>query len=184
MFAVSSAVKWLKSSRGLGPLLSLVVILAPACLAANLTSLPLFKEGVQAYNNRSYSEALKKFNVLIQSGHDSDMVHYYMALCYQGQNQIAQAKSEFSLVSTQSTDPGLRANAQRALASIDKWSAHRSYQGNSNIFRSASRVNRVLSADSIEASLKEAAAKAADEPPMPISACKARRAKVLESIKK
>lgn len=144
----------------------------------------MFKEGVQAYNQRSYSEALKKFNALLGSGHDSEMVHYYMGLCYQGQNQIAQAKSEFSLVSAQSRDPGLRANAQRALASIDKWSAHRSYQGNSNIFRSASRVNRVLSADSIDASLREAAAKTAEEPAMPISACKARRAKVLESIKK
>lgn len=82
----SPAKNWLNSSRVMTPLLLLVVILTPYSQAANVTSIPLFNEGVQAYNKRSYSEALKKFNALIQSGHNTDMVHYYMALCYQGQN--------------------------------------------------------------------------------------------------
>lgn len=139
----SPAKKLLKSSRVIAPFLLLVVILTPYSQAANVTSIPLFNEGVQAYNKRSYSEALKKFNALIQSGHNTDMVHYYMALCYQGQNQIAQAKSEYSLVAAQSHDPSLRTNAQRALASIDKWSTHRAYQGNGNNFQRYSKVNRM-----------------------------------------
>lgn len=138
------------------PLLLLVVILTPYSQAANVTSIPLFNEGVQAYNKRSYSEALKKFNALIQSGHNTDMVHYYMALCYQGQNQIAQAKAEYSLVAGQSHDPSLRANAQRALSSIDKWSTHRAYQGNGNNFQRYSKVNRVSpGASTIAARIRE-----------------------------
>lgn len=136
---------WLKSSRVISPFLLLAIALTPYSHAANVTSIPLFNEGVQAYNQRHYSEALKKFAALIQSGHNTDMVHYYMALCYQGQNQIAQAKAEYSLVAGQSHDPSLRANAQRALASIDKWSTHRAYQGNGNNFQRYSKVSRSAS---------------------------------------
>lgn len=121
------------------PAALLAVISYPYCLAGSLTSLPLFNEGVQAYNQRHYAEALRKFNTCIQSGHNTDMVHYYMALCYQAQSQISQAKAEYSLVSAQSHDPTLRANAQNALSSIDRWSAHRNYQGNGNVFQRYSR---------------------------------------------
>lgn len=156
MLVKPPARNWLRSPGVITPLLLLALILTPCTQAANVTSIPLFNEGVQAYNKRSYSEALKKFNELIQSGHNTDMVHYYMALCYQGQNQIAQAKAEYSLVAGQSHDPSLRANAQRALASIDKWSTHRAYQGNGNNFQRYSKVSRVSSSPStIAARIRE-----------------------------
>lgn len=110
--------------------------------AANITSgSALFSEGVTAYQSRHYAEALSKFTELVKNGQGGEMVHYYMALCYQGLNQIAKAKAEYSLVSASARDPALRVNAQQGLNSIERWSQHRSYQGNGNYFQRNSMIS-------------------------------------------
>ena len=132
----------LSLSAGMLSLAVAALAFLPYGVASNLTKTSAFNEGVQAYNQKQYSEALKKFKALAQSGMNTDKVHYYMALCYQGQNQIALAKAEYSLVLAQSRDSGLRSHSQRALASIDHWNLHRSYQGNGNIFQRYSIASR------------------------------------------
>lgn len=147
---------WLKNAKqAVLPVGIIALVVLPYAQAGNVTATPMFNEAVQAYNGRRYAEALKKFNSLVQSGHNTDMVHYYMALCYQGQNQISMAKAEYSLVSAQSHDPALRGNAQRALASIDRWSAHRSYEGNGNVFQRYSRPSARSLSGTIAARIRE-----------------------------
>ena len=86
---------------------------APHALSGALTNgSPTFNEGVQAYNHRQYSQALSKFSELERLGQGSELVHYYMALSYQGLNQISMAKAEYSFVSARARDAGLRVNAQ------------------------------------------------------------------------
>ncbi len=111
------------------------IIVATPSLASNITSSPsLYNEAVQSYKDKKYSQSLSQFKKMHDRGLCNDMVHYYMALCYQCQSQVAAAKAEYSNVA-RSKSPNLRQNALYALASLDQWSQHRSYQGNGNVFQ-------------------------------------------------
>lgn len=112
-----------------------VVTFVHPCSASNLTSRPAqYSEAVQSYKDRKYSQALSQFKRMHDTGMCNDMVHYYMALCYQSLSQIAAAKTEYYSVSRSKT-PALRQNALYAMASLDQWNQHRLYQGNGNNFQ-------------------------------------------------
>ncbi len=112
----------------------LAISFAFPTFASNLTSRPAqYSEAVQSYKDKKYSQSLAQFKRMHDAGMCNDMVHYYMALCYQSLSQIAAAKSEYYTVA-RSKNAALRQNAQYALASLDQWNQHRLYQGNGNNF--------------------------------------------------
>lgn len=111
---------------------AMVVGQTSLAMASNLASVKM-DDAVKSYNTRKYSQSLNQLQQLHSSGYCTDAVHYYMALNYQQLNQISAAKQEYQTVVKGKT-PNLKANAQTALASLDRWSQHRSYEGNGNNF--------------------------------------------------
>lgn len=110
------------------PVLASLLVLQGASFAGNLTA-PKMDEAVKSYRDRQYSQSLAQFKQLHNSGTCNELIHYYMALCYQGMNQIASARTEYMTVMKGRSAP-LRQNAQYALSQIDRWNRHRSYEGN------------------------------------------------------
>ncbi len=102
---------------------------------------PALTQAVQDYNSKKYRDALTKLDGLSRSGKANDKAHYYMALSYQGINQMATAKSEYMWVYSKSADNTLRYKAWQALQSMERWSQHRSYEGQGNDFNRLSPVN-------------------------------------------
>ncbi|MBY0547498.1 MAG: hypothetical protein K2W95_09415 [Candidatus Obscuribacterales bacterium] len=120
-------------------LLALSVLAAPAFAGDS----PVLASAVQDYNQKKYRDALSKLDGLSRGGQANDKAHYYMALCYQGINQMATAKSEYMWVYSKGRDATLKYNAWQALKSMDKWSQHRAYSGQGNNFDRASPANTV-----------------------------------------
>lgn len=100
--------------------------------AGNLTN---GDDPINLYNQRQYGKALTKFREVLKRNPKDTKTHYYMALCYQGLNQIKMAQSEYMWVyNNGGNDKRLQYNAWVALSSIDRWSAHRAYEGQGNCF--------------------------------------------------
>lgn len=114
-----------------------IAIVGPVLAADN----PVLTQAVQDYNGRKYRDAISKLDGLSRAGQASDKAHYYMALSYQGINQMATAKNEYMWVYSKSRDNTLRYNAWQALQSMEKWSQHRSYEGQGNEFNRVSPTN-------------------------------------------
>jgi hypothetical protein len=123
---------------------SVLACLVPAgiVLASDVTAVKgaaaQFDDASKAYKDKKYSQSLSQFKQLHDSGRCNDMVHYYMALCYQSLSQISFAQSEYTLVS-QSKDVNLKTYATQALSAIDEWKQHRLYQGSGYGFARYSR---------------------------------------------
>ncbi len=103
-------------------------LMQTASFAGNLTA-PKMDEAVKSYKDRQYAQSLAQFRQLHNSGTCNELIHYYMALCYQGMNQISSARTEYATV-MKGRSTALRQNAQYALSQIDRWNRHRSYSGN------------------------------------------------------
>lgn len=105
--------------------------------AAELTS------AITDYNNKNYVGALTQLKALNGSNSEKrqDKVHYYMALCYQAQNQINLARTEYGIVYRNSKDSNLAWNSYKALHTINKWTDHRGYEGQGNNFGKHSPPN-------------------------------------------
>lgn len=102
---------------------------------------PTLIQAITDYNGRKYKDALTKLEALTRVGQANDKAHYYMALCYQGVNQMSTAKSEYTWVYSNSRDATLRYNAWKALQAMDRWSQHRAYEGQGNDFSRLSPTN-------------------------------------------
>ncbi len=83
---------------------------------------PAFDQAVQQYKARRYSTALSGFQTALKSNPSDAMTHYYMALCYQGVNQMAQARQEYEWVTRSSGNAQIRSFAYAGLAQLGKYS--------------------------------------------------------------
>ncbi|MBZ0189034.1 MAG: hypothetical protein K8F91_22505, partial [Candidatus Obscuribacterales bacterium] len=83
-----------------------------------------------SYSKGNYREALNQISAMPQT----DMTHYYAGLSYQGLNQLNSASSEYQWVVTYSRNERLRANAQSALLTVQRYASRRTYSGNGNNF--------------------------------------------------
>lgn len=81
---------------------------------------PAFDQAVAAYKARNYHAAVLGFQNAMKSNPSDPMTHYYLALCYQGSNQIALAKQEYTWVSSCS-NAQLRSYAASGLANLSKY---------------------------------------------------------------
>jgi tetratricopeptide (TPR) repeat protein len=89
---------------------------------------------VALYNQRQYRQALAKFKEAAKKNPKDSKAHYYMAMCYQGMNQIKIARDEYMWVYQNANDQRMRYNSWAALSNIERWSAHRAYEGQGNVF--------------------------------------------------
>lgn len=92
-------------------------------------------QAIKDYRAHRYAECMEKLNNLLAQGQNTDKIHYYLALCYQGMSQIATAKGQYLWVYQNSKDPTLRYNSWKAIQDLERWSAHRNYSGNGNNFQ-------------------------------------------------
>lgn len=95
-------------------------------------------KAIAAYNAKKYSEAIPTLNALVSKNPNNEKARYYLALSYQAINQIQPAKKEYFWLYQQGKDSRLKYNAWMALSSLERWGAHRAYQGQGNNFSSSS----------------------------------------------
>jgi len=116
----------------------------------NLASAPAYRQAVHTFMDQKYSKALEQFQALDKNGFCCDMVHYYIAQCYQYTNQVNPAMLHYECVSTYSKDPRLVYYADGAYRQLEYYNGHRTYagQGNNfdrNMFQSAMRSSGTFS---------------------------------------
>jgi hypothetical protein len=110
----------------------------------NLANAPEYKDAVHTFMDQKYSVALEKFQALDKNGYCCDMVHYYIAQCYQYMNQVQPAMLHYEWVDTYSKDPRLKYYADGAYQQLAYYNGHRTYSGQGNnfdrqVFQSAMR---------------------------------------------
>jgi hypothetical protein len=95
---------------------------------------PTFKQAVNYFQIKNYAEALQGFQGLDSTGYCCDLVHYYIAQCYQNTNQTVAASQHYNWVVERSTDTRLRSYADYANQTMAYYNAHRTYAGQGNNF--------------------------------------------------
>ena len=78
-------------------------------------------EGTRLYNQRQYNAALAQFGSAMRSDPNNPLLHYYVALCYQGMNQMSLARQQYEWVASASRDATLRAQASAALSNLSRY---------------------------------------------------------------
>ncbi|CAN5545223.1 hypothetical protein BH10CYA1_BH10CYA1_19140 [soil metagenome] len=106
---------------------------------AQLNSNPTYKEAVGYFQKKNYADAMKDFQTLDSTGYCCDMIHYYIAQCYQNTNQTVAAGQHYDWVLEKSKNPTLRRYAEYANQCIAYYSGHRTYGGQGNNFDRGSR---------------------------------------------
>ena len=91
--------------------ISLCLFIQPLAQAAD------FKTAKSSYDAGKYPQALAEFKELKGSYPNNELVHYYLALCYQATNQMQLAKNEYEWVSTRGRT-GLKAQAAKGLQQL------------------------------------------------------------------
>lgn len=104
--------------------------------SATASDKPSFDSAVRTFNERRYREAMTQFKRLPQT---DERVQYYLGRCAQQMNQVGMARSHFYFVLTRAKDPTLKANARTAYDQLTYYAAHRTYEGNGNVFQRDSR---------------------------------------------
>ena len=94
---------------------------------------PAYYEAVKTFNLGKYKDALGQFQHLDEFGFCCDKVHYYIAQCYQGMNQLAPAALNYEWVCEYSKDPTLTSYSQYALSTLSYYRGHRTYEGQGSI---------------------------------------------------
>lgn len=112
-----------------GSLVAVATILVLALLQGAAAAPSAFDQAVQSYKAGRYSQALAQFQAVSAANPADALSHYYMALCYQGLNQVASATQHYQWVATYSRDPSLRSMAQAGMAQLAQYSARRTYTG-------------------------------------------------------
>jgi hypothetical protein len=93
-----------------------------------------YKDALAAFNKKNYAQALLLFDGMDANGFCCDLVHYYLAQCYQLTNQTAAAQLNYDIVLNKSKDPNLRRYAEYANQTLAYYGTHRTYSGQGNNF--------------------------------------------------
>lgn len=106
--------------------LALLVLPGAVQEAAMAAPLPGFNEGVAAYNARRYSQAVSYFSQALKVSPADPTAHYYLALAYQGLNQMTQARQHYAFVAQCGGNRALAAQASVALNNLGRYQPSRS----------------------------------------------------------
>lgn len=104
-------------------LMSLCLATAAFILASGARADNALGAAIQAYNQRKYNEAIGQLRGIIASQPGNATAHYYMALSYQGLNQMTMAMKEYEWIANYGNDPTLRGYARQAIRSLGKRSS-------------------------------------------------------------
>ncbi len=107
------------------------------CLTLSITgaSLPVqsadaaFNQAVQTFSAGKYAAALAQFQVVAQKYPSDPLTRYYMGLCYQQLNQVAQASQMYTWVEKNARSEKLKSQARAGLDSMNQYSAARTRPG-------------------------------------------------------
>lgn len=118
---------------------SLVAASIPLCLCVSfaLSHLPAqagdatFNTAVKMYTDGKYAQALTQFQVVAQKYPSDPLTRYYMGLCYQHTNQVAQATQMYTWVEQNARSPQLKSQARAGLDSMNRYSSSRTHPGSS-----------------------------------------------------
>jgi len=91
----------------------------------DLSKAPAYKAAVADFMNHKYGPALTEFQQVDQNGFCCDMVHYYIAQCYDYLNQVEPAELNYSWVVAYSQDPSLKSYATYGYQKLSYYNAHR-----------------------------------------------------------
>ncbi len=124
---------------------ALLTVIAIPCFvfAANAA----YDQAIGAYKARNYRGAIQGFQTVLKSNPSDPMAHYYLALCFQGTNQMALARQEYTWVSS-CNNAQLRSYAASGLANLSKYPSsysgsggHSSFSSNTVAMAGGSRIN-------------------------------------------
>lgn len=104
-----------------------------------LQGCPVYKEAIGYFNQKNYAKALQTFEFLDTNGFCCDLIHYYIAQCYQNTNQLQVAMRHYDWVASNSKDAQLRQYSDYANQTMAYYGAHRTYSGQGNYFDPGSR---------------------------------------------
>jgi tetratricopeptide (TPR) repeat protein len=107
--------------------LTLLIFLSLLAPAGALAGSPAFDAAVQQFKARRYSAAVAGFQAALRANPTDAASHYYMALCYQSMNQMAQARQEYQWVITRGNNAQLRSFATSGISQLGKYQT--SYSG-------------------------------------------------------
>jgi hypothetical protein len=133
IFWASSSVSFSKTLKG-GVSVSANIRTNKHGKKVDLTKAPGYRVAVTDYYKGRYGPAAQEFETLDRNGFCCDMVHYYIALCYQGCGQLTLAAEHFEWVTAYSKDPKLRTYADTAYQQLAYYGGHRTYGGQGNNF--------------------------------------------------
>jgi len=94
---------------------------------------PRFVKGVEFYNKHNYREAIANFEYIDAHGGCCQWTHYYLGLCYQGENQVGLAYRHFEWVLGHGKDANLRRYSQFGCDTVTYYAANRTYAGQGGI---------------------------------------------------
>jgi hypothetical protein len=103
-------------------------------LKVDLTKAHGYKDAVADFSHSRWGPCAEKLETLDRTGFCCDLVHYYIAQCYQNCNQLARAQQHYGWVTSYSKDAKLRVYANYASNNLDYYGAHRTYGGQGNNF--------------------------------------------------
>lgn len=98
-------------------------------IQTKLKSTELWKSGVKLLADKNWSGAAERFEFMDAHGGCCDETHYYLAQCYQGQNQTVLAQMHYQWVASNSKNARLRQYAGIANEQLAYYQAHRTYSG-------------------------------------------------------
>lgn len=97
------------------------MLLLVAQISAAQASSPVFDRAVQLYKAHQFGPALTTFQAFLKTNPSDAMSHYYMALCYQGTNQMSLSRQQYEWVSAKSPNAQLRSYAAAGLGQLGKY---------------------------------------------------------------
>jgi thioredoxin-like negative regulator of GroEL len=120
--------KTISSRKAACSLLSLLTSLLASNFQGASAAPPGYAQAQSEFQAKHYAQALNGFQTVSRANPTDANSHYYMALCYQYMNQVAQATKEYQWVATYSRDARLKAQAQAGLAQMGRYQSARSTQ--------------------------------------------------------
>ncbi len=96
-----------------------------------------FDQAVASFKGKQYSQALRQFQAVAQANPRDSSSRYYMGLCCQYMNQLAEAKRHYEWVATYG-DVRLKGMAQTGLDQVSRYQSNRGYAGQGNVTSQAS----------------------------------------------
>ena len=133
--------------------IAICLLLCLAQLPAAIAGSPVFDQAVQQYKAHHFSQALPGFQAEVKRSPSNALAHYYMALCYQGMNQMALAKQEYQWVAT-SNNSQLRSLASAGLTQIARFPSSVAGSTSAATPRSTGSVQVTASAPKVVGRLK------------------------------